>query len=224
VTARKQAGRRGTRRRAAWGSISREQVVEAAARTVREGRSDQMTIRGLATELGVAPMSLYRHVRDKDDLLDEVTDGLLSDAWRPRARRADWRLWTAEAADRLRTILVREPVALHVFLRHPVVTPTAITRMDAMLDVLASAGFTAAEARQAYGAIHTYTVGFAALEASRGQSAGHDDDERADDVVKELAKLATPAQFKAGLQLLLDGICAGGKPPSGDVHSSEAHR
>lgn len=53
---------------------------------MREGRSDQMTIRSLATELGVAPMSLYRHVRDKDDLCDEVTDGLLA---RPGSRRHD---------------------------------------------------------------------------------------------------------------------------------------
>src|ERR1700761_7818518 len=127
--------------RAAWGSISREQVVEAAARAVREGRSDQMTIRSLAAELGVAPMSLYRHVRDKDDLFDEVTDGLVAEAWRPRSRRTDWRQWTFEAADRLRALLVREPVALHVYLQHPVVSPAAITRMDTMLDVLASAGF-----------------------------------------------------------------------------------
>ena len=42
-----------------------------------------MTIRSLAAELGVAPMSLYRHVRDKDDLFDEVTDGLLAEAWKP---------------------------------------------------------------------------------------------------------------------------------------------
>ncbi|HTU38253.1 MAG TPA: TetR/AcrR family transcriptional regulator [Acidimicrobiales bacterium] len=215
MNAHKPAGRRRAKGRAAWGSISREQVIDAAERVVREGRSDQMTIRSLAAELGVAPMSLYRHVRDKDDLFDEVADRLLAGAWRPRTRRDDWRLWTSEAADRLRTLLVREPVALHAFLQHPVVTPTAITRMDAMLDVLSSAGFTTAQTRQAYGAIHTYTVGFAALEASRGEMAGRDDD-RADGVAKELAKLATPAQFKAGLQLLLDGICAdAGFPPAG---------
>ena len=127
--------------RAAWGSISRDQVIDAAARAVREGRSDEMTIRSLAAELGVAPMSLYRHVRDKDDLFDEVTDRLLAEAWRPRARRNDWRQWTVEAADRLRALLVREPVALHVYLRHPVVSPAAIARMDAMLEVLVSAGF-----------------------------------------------------------------------------------
>ena len=193
--------------RAAWGSISREQVVEAAARTVREGRSDQMTIRSLAAELGVAPMSLYRHVRDKDDLFDEVTDGLVAETWKPRSRHDEWRQWMIEAADRLRALLVREPVALHVYLQHPVVSPAAIARMDAMLDVFASAGFAKARARRAYGVIHTYTVGFAALEASRGEAAGGDDD-RADDVARELARLTTPAQFKVGLKLLLDGICS----------------
>ena len=206
--------------RAAWGSISREQVVEAAAQAVREGRSDQMTIRGLAAQLGVAPMSLYRHVRDKDDLFDEVTDRLLAEAWKPRARREDWRPWTIEAADRLRALLVREAVALHVYLRHPVVSPAAIARMDAMLDVLVSAGFAKAEARRAYGVIHTYTVGFAALEASRGESAGGDDD-RADDVMKELSRLTTPAQFKVGLQLLLDGICSDGE--AGNSRSRSVH-
>lgn len=196
--------------RAAWGSITREQVVEAAARAVREGRSDQMTIRSLASELGVAPMSLYRHVRDKDDLFDEVTDGLLAETWKPRARRDDWRRWTMEAANRLRALLVREPVALHVYLRHPVVSPAGIARMDAMLDVMESAGFSKAEARRAYGVIHTYTVGFAALEASRGEPAASDDD-RADDVMRELTRLTTPAQFKVGLELLLEGICSDGK-------------
>ena len=51
------------------------------------GGYEQMSIRSLADELGVAPMSLYRHVRDKDDLLDEVVDRLLAKAWRPSADR-----------------------------------------------------------------------------------------------------------------------------------------
>ena len=60
-------------------------------------------------------MSLYRHVRDKDDLLDEVVDRLLVRAWKPRADAADWRAWIAEAADKLRHFLVdpaRRPARL----------------------------------------------------------------------------------------------------------------
>lgn len=209
VEAGKPRARRGARvrGRAAWGSISRDQVIDVATQAVREGRSDQMTIRSLASELGVAPMSLYRHVRDKDDILDEVTDRLLAQAWKPRARRDEWRRWTLDAADRLRAFLVREPVALHVYLRHPVVSPAAIARMDAMLEVLGAAGLRPAGARRAYGAIHTYTVGFAALEAARGQSADGDS-ARNEGVLDELTRLTTPAQFKVGLELLLDGVCS----------------
>ncbi len=74
-----------------------------------------------------------------------------------------------------------------------------------MLDVLGAAGFGDAEARRAYGAVHTYTVGFAALETARGQSADGDNAQN-EGVLKELARLTTPAQFKIGLELLLDGV------------------
>ncbi len=76
--------------------------------------------------------------------------------------------------------------------------------MDVMLEVLEGAGFGEAEARRAYGAIHTYTIGFAALEASRGESVGERDD--TDRLRQELAKFTTPTQFKVGLELLLQGL------------------
>ena len=68
-----------------WGTISRDLLVDAAMKKIRHGGYEQLSVRGLAAELGVGTMSLYRHVRDKDDLLDEVVDRLLSRAWRPRA-------------------------------------------------------------------------------------------------------------------------------------------
>ena len=119
-------------------------------------------MRSLAASLGVAPMSLYRHIRDKDDLLSEVTDRLLADAWRPAAAEDDWQAWIIEAASRLREFLVSQPAALHVYLRHPVVSPAAIDRMNAMMSVLRRTGVSEETARSAYGALHTYTVGFAA--------------------------------------------------------------
>ena len=61
-------------------------MVDAAEQAVQDGRYDQMTIRSLAADLGVGPMSLYRHVRDKDDLLVEVTDRQLAQSWKPRAK------------------------------------------------------------------------------------------------------------------------------------------
>jgi hypothetical protein len=87
----------------------------------------EFSIRSLAASLGVAPMSLYRHIRDKDDLLDEVVDRLLTDLWRPATAEDDWRAWTIEAATRLRDFLVGQPAALHVYFAHPVVSRPPLT-------------------------------------------------------------------------------------------------
>jgi AcrR family transcriptional regulator len=191
-------------RRAAWGTISREDIVQATVEIVRAGGYEEMTIRSLAAGLGVAPMSLYRHIRDKDDLLDEVVDQLLAPAWRPSAAKDNWYAWLIEAAAKLRHFLVSQPAALHVYLSHPVVSPAAIERMNAMLDVLRQTGADEATARRAYGALHTYTVGFAALEASRAGWAPDNGD--ISGLGQQLAAYTTAGQFMDGLRYLLDGI------------------
>jgi len=195
--------------RAPWGSISREDIVAAATGIVTAGGHEEMSIRSLAASLGVAPMSLYRHIRDKDDLLGEVADRLLAGAWRPAAAEDDWQAWIIEAASRLRDFLVSQPAALHVYLGHPVVSPAAIDRMNAMMSVLHRAGLSEEEARSAYGALHTYTIGFAALEASRAGSAPGREDTGSEDagrLSRQLAAYTTTGQFIQGLRYLLQGI------------------
>ena len=156
--------------------------------------------------LASLPMSLDSHVRDKDDLLDEVVDRLLATRWKPRSSRSNWQEWLREAAERLRSLLIAEPAALHVYLSHPVVSPQAIARMEAMLEVLQSAGLSAEDAERAYAAVHTYTVGFAALEASRGKDTSP---KKAEDPLRDrLARFTTEAQFRQGLSYLLAGFDA----------------
>lgn len=200
-------------KRRAWGTISRHEIVEATLRAIKTSGFESLTIRSLSADLGVAPMSLYRHVRDKDDLLEEVADRLLADVRLPRPRRGDWRNWVIEAADRLRALLVEEPAVLYVYLHHPVVSPAAVARMERFLAVLRQAGFDDTEARHAYAAIQTYTIGFAALQASRiGWKPPPDPP---DPVVLELASYATARQFGDGLRYMLEGIAG---------HRSSAHQ
>ncbi len=164
-------------------------------------------------------MALYRHIRDKNDLLDAVVEQLLSRpaAWRPRADEDDWRAWVGEAAELLHRFLADQPVALQAYLRHPVASPTAIARMQAMLGVLRRAGLDEASARQAYAAIHTYTIGFAALEASRAEWCPPAD--APEPTIDQLATFTTPDQFAHGLRYLLAGIeaQAARRPSSGTV-------
>ena len=191
--------------RSAWGSLSRDQIIDTAVRLLRTEGFEHITIRALAREMGVGPMSLYRHVTDKDDILEEVVERLLANRWRPRRGRGDrddWKDWIADTADRLRRLLVDQPAALHVYLRRPVTSPSALARMEAVMDVLRDQLGSQAAAERVYGALQTYTIGFAALQASRK---GWTPEEQGDPVARQLAAYATPAQFATGLRYLLDG-------------------
>ena len=54
--------------------LSRERVLRAAVDLADRGGIESLSMRKLGQELGVDAMALYRHVRDKDDLLDGVVE------------------------------------------------------------------------------------------------------------------------------------------------------
>ena len=127
-------------RRAPWGTISREDVIDAAAEVVSAGGYEEMSIRSLAAgprcraDVAVPPRPRQgrpprrgRRPAPGQDLA-------------PVRSRDDWQAWVIQAADKLRHFLVAQPAALHVYLRHPVVSPAAIDRMNAMMDVLREQG------------------------------------------------------------------------------------
>jgi hypothetical protein len=93
---------------------------------------------------------------------------------------------------------------MHVYLSHPVVSPAAVARMEAMLQVLRPIVNDEDDAHRAYAAIHTYTVGFAALESSRARSMSTE--KSSDSLARRLAAFSTPRQFSEGLNYVLLGI------------------
>jgi AcrR family transcriptional regulator len=195
---------RNGQRRAQWGSVSREQIVDAASAVIARDGFDRMTIRSVAAELEVAPMTLYHHVHNKDDLLDEVVDRELRAVWRPRASQRDWKVWTTEAAERFRRFLVAHPAAIYVYSRHPVVAPASTERMEAMLKVLRTATVGDDEALRAFGAIHTYTIGFAAIQAARDRWRPREDE--VNERFERLAVFTSREQFMSAVADLLEGI------------------
>ena len=52
--------------------LTREAIVESALHVVEQGGLEALSMRGVARRLGVTPMALYNHVRDKADLVDAV--------------------------------------------------------------------------------------------------------------------------------------------------------
>ncbi len=150
------------------GQLTREDITTAALEAADRGELDLLTMRGLAQELGVTAMALYTHVESKDDILDQIIDRVLErEALDLPDETEDWKAWTVAAAERHRSVLTRYPALLDRYCRRPVGVPAALARMEAALEVLRTAGFDEAAAIAAYATIHTYTLGFAALEIAR---------------------------------------------------------
>jgi len=150
-------------------------------------------------------MALYRHVRNKDDLLVAVVDVLLERLGVPEPGR-DWRAWLEALALGLRRLLVEHPVAVAVFSRAPVTTPAARRRLNAAVEVLGQAGFSRDGAVRAYAAVHTYTVGFCALEAARYSGAVGPLPGSVDDESMLIGTFVSDDQFTHGLGALLRGL------------------
>lgn len=189
--------------------LSRTRIVDTAIALLSE--ADDISIRDLAARLDVSPMALYRHVDNKQDLLESVLNALLAECWRPTVPPEDWQEWTIEAADRLRGFLVGRPAALAVYLSRPVTTPVALERMAACLSVLQRGLRDEARADSAFAAVHSYTIGFAALESARESARSTFGMapllEGVDPVaISQLTTIASPDQFRAGLHFLLAGL------------------
>src|SRR4051794_16081245 len=82
-------------------ALSREQIVRAAMAIADADGVQALTMRRLATDLGTAAMSLYRHVLNKEDLLDLMLDRAFGEISLP-AHSGDWRadLWAFAYATR----------------------------------------------------------------------------------------------------------------------------
>lgn len=127
-----------------------------------------LNFRSLAASLGVTAMALYRYVEDKDDPLGHIVDQQLTERGTPREPPdGSWRKWVHEVAMRLFDLITTSPAAAHVFGTRPVVTPAGLRRTEAILRVLCSAGIDRQSALDVYSEVHSYTLGFASIAASR---------------------------------------------------------
>ncbi len=183
--------------------LSRHEIVEAALGHARAGDLADLSVRRLAAELDVTPMALYRHVRDKDDLLEAVTDALLAEVGLPGAD-LPWDAYLAALAGSLRQVLEAQPAVMELYTRRAILGPMAVARLTGARTVLEAAGWSGVEANQRVAAVHTYTLGFCALEAARQRTRSPAEDLTADQRV--IAEMVSVEQFDRGLRALIQGL------------------
>ena len=139
-------------------------MLKAAVTVADAGGLARLTIRSLAEELGVKPMSVYHYVANKDEILDGIVDIVFAEIELP-AVDGDWRAEMLRRARSARAELRRHPWAIGLLESRNAPGPASLRHHDTVLAVLRAAGFSRAMTAHAYALIDSYTYGFALQEA-----------------------------------------------------------
>jgi AcrR family transcriptional regulator len=145
--------------------LSRDRVLRVAVAFADESGIGSLTMRRLGEALGVEAMSLYKHVANKDELLDGMVDIVFSEIDLP-ADGVDWRTAMRERAISARQALSRHPWAIGLMESRTSPGPATLGHHDRVLGALRRAGFSVEMAAHAFSVLDSYIYGFALQEAS----------------------------------------------------------
>jgi AcrR family transcriptional regulator len=140
--------------------LSRERVLNTAIDRADQGGLDALTMRSLADELEVAPMALYNHVANKDDLIDAMVDVVFGEIGVPSGG-GDWNTAMRGRAMAVRDALLRHRWAIGLMESRRRPGPANLRHHDAVIGRLRAAGFSVEMAAHAYSLLDSYIYGFA---------------------------------------------------------------
>jgi AcrR family transcriptional regulator len=143
--------------------LSRERVLRAAVALADRHGIEDLSMRKLASKLGVEAMSLYNHVKDKDDILDGIVDTVIAEIELPSPGEA-WKPGMRRRAISARAMFKRHPWAITLMESRRNPGQASLRYYDAVLGCLRRDGFSIAMAGHAFSAIDSYIYGFALQE------------------------------------------------------------
>jgi AcrR family transcriptional regulator len=145
--------------------------LNAAQALVARDGADALTMRGVAREAGCSPMALYRHVRDREELLVLLLDRAAAELPRPRLPR-DPRRRLLVLLKFLYEGLDRSPWVVQVLVKGDLMAPSVLWLIEEILAAFVAAGMTPEQAGEAYLTVWRFTVGELLIShATAGQTA-----------------------------------------------------
>jgi len=205
------------------GELTRQDVIDAAARLVAEHGYAGLTMRALAQRCGVPTMTLYRHVRDKEDLLGALADRVLGELQLPEPGTLSWQQELAAVFRSVHDLLLKHPDIAEIAARQPVAGEAAYRGAEIVLDALRRAGIEGEAAASAFATLFAFTLGFVQqqlLSAAPGSLARRravlerlplDDFENLSRLSAVFLLRSSDRHFEEGLELIIRGLDRSGE-------------
>jgi AcrR family transcriptional regulator len=198
------------------GRLTRERILAAALQLVDLDGLEALTMRRLAEQLKVDPMTLYNHVDGKDALLDGIAEALWDEVEVPGGDR-DWKQALQSFATSLRGLAHRHPHSFGLLMGRGIMPARELQAIDAAIAALERAGLSREQGAEM---IRTL-FGYGMLELSTPPPAGASRTEQIVNLTRTLPKDAPfhlvevaqlvcdcdmDYQFNLGLDLIVSGL------------------
>lgn len=195
--------------------LDRDTILREAVRLVDDKGLAALNMRELAEQLGAGTMSLYHHVPGREALLDGIVEQVLGEIELPPPSLRGWKRRVSVMARSFHDVSLRHPNCVPLLVTRPFASDVALRPCEAAFGVLAEAGFDPDRALVIFRTVVSYVLGFVMMEAAGflgGLSHDTDPAELAAHGLPSLARIApiladrdVPADFEAGLRIILDG-------------------
>jgi len=203
--------------------LTAERVTAGAVGLADRAGIGQLTIRNLATELRVKPMSIYHHIAGKEAILDAMVDAVFAEIDQP-PDHVDWRTAIRHRSMSAREVLARHHWAVPLMESRTSPGPATLRHHDSVIGCLRQGGFSIEMTAHAYALIDSYIYGFALQEANLPATGGTEMTDLAETILEplptddfpHLTELAVEhvmkpgydfgSEFEFGLDLILDSL------------------
>ncbi|MFE9661380.1 TetR/AcrR family transcriptional regulator C-terminal domain-containing protein [Streptomyces sp. NPDC005955] len=145
-------------------ALSQDEIARVALAIADAEGTDALTMRRIAQDLGCGTMSLYRHVRTKEEVFDLIVDTALGEVEQPAAPSGDWLADLRQLAVAKRTVLLAHPWLARLIAGRPLVGPRALASTEFALRVVADLGLTMDDRVRVINTLHSFVNGFVQTE------------------------------------------------------------
>lgn len=208
--------------------LSRERVMAAAVELADRDGLESLSMRKLGAELGVEAMSLYNHVKNKEDLLDGIVESIVGRISTEVPTGGDWKDAMRERILEARAIMLEHKWVPRLIETRTSVGPSVMVYVNSILGIFRMGGFSYDLAHHALHALGSRTMGFSQelFEPDDPQAAAEDGEQMMADLVEHIPYIAgmlseishddgpddtigwcdDQTEFVFALDLILDGL------------------